>query len=82
MNQEFRLLIPRRVADLLFEPVQGWVRGNSKVDDPSVFQFHNDKDVDLGEEEGELDAEIEGPDGGGMVLQKRAPLLVSMGRFR
>ena len=52
------------------------------VNDFPVFQFHDDEDVGLDEEEGELNAEIKGPNNGSMVLEKSAPLLCYPGRLR
>ena len=57
------------------------MHGHNKVNDFSTFQFDDDQDVDLGEEKCELDTEIEGPDGGCVILEKRAPLLISTRRL-
>ena len=82
MEQELWAFIPGSLAYLLLQPIHSRVLGYSEINNPSAFQFHDDEDVNFGEEKGELNAEIEGPDDRGVVLEKGSPLLGPTGRLR
>jgi len=69
------LLLEGSVADLLPDPGLGRVFGDVEVYDPTSAQFHGDENVEGGEPDGVLDAEVAGPDGARLVLEERPPTL-------
>ena len=73
VEEELRRPVECRVADLLVDPGLAWVLGHVDVHDPAAAQLQDDEDVQGGEADRVLDAEVAGPDGLGLVLQERAP---------
>ena len=73
VDEKLRLALEGGVPELLLDPGQGRVLGDVDMHNLAAAEFHDDEDVQGGEADGVLDAEVAGPDGIGLVLEERTP---------
>ncbi len=80
VEQEFGLFVETGVPNLLFRPIERWVRSHGEVDEFSTGELHNNEHIEDTKSDRVLHKEVTSPHGLGLVLQEASPGLGIAGR--